>query len=557
MVEQEKKKEEPVATTPVTPATPAAPPPPPPAAATSSVATTPGVMDEKAQKDMVKKFIFDIRAKKYDDVNNARDTIASFPPDLVKVMAEALLKQDAFASVKDEIIKEFTDMFGEDFFNDQAQVVETDPIKNLAIQLREITSKDQDFIDSGEDINSVDWEYMAKAYYSAVAKPANERSEEENIMIETVKDYGIVPLPYTPATNTTPVEDKVRYFLNKGAIIGNTYRGMANHSAIGFIEFIAQQINNVNSAGEFNKNTDFREQDPIKNMDQELKDYANQMFPEYSQIAEEADKQKVEPIETKEQKIERLEKELASITDDNNPRIAEIDAELTALEQTEPAQVTIEDNDKIIFGHPTIGKSFLRKKTNDFISLDDDYGKEITDFVDANRGTETRQEYKGRKPKEYNDFMLALYDRVKVQAEKEGKKLFVSNTNILKERMADFDKVITIPKDEFKKRFDARGATYGFEDWKSDIDATIAKVDPSKVITTTGYLSDLLPVSTPTTSGNITKEAEDLLSSITSGSKPTFITKNLEKIANDNGITVTNQMSADDVIDALRVKADR
>lgn len=38
-------------------------------------------------------------------------------------------------------------------------------------------------------------------------------------------------------------------------------------------------------------------------------------------------------VETKEEKIERLEKELESITDDNNPRIAEIDAELTALEQ--------------------------------------------------------------------------------------------------------------------------------------------------------------------------------------------------------------------------------
>ena len=58
--------------------------------------------------------------------------------------------------------------------------------------------------------------------------------------------------------------------------------------------------------------------------------------------------------------------------------------------------------------------------------------------------------------------------------------------------MSEFDKVITIPKDEFKKRFDARGATYGFEDWKSDIDATVAKVDKSKVISTTGYLSDLL-----------------------------------------------------------------
>lgn len=153
----------------------------------------------------------------------------------------------------------------------------------------------------------------------------------------------------------------------------------------------------------------------------------------------------------------------------------------------------ITKDDRVIFGHPTIGKSYLKKNgANDFITLDDDYADEVNTFIDKNRGSETRQEYKGRKPKEYNEFMLNLFDRLKVQAKKEGKRLFVSNTNILKERMSEFDKVITIPKDEFKKRFDARGATYGFEDWKSDIDNTVAKVDKSKVISTTGYLSDLL-----------------------------------------------------------------
>jgi hypothetical protein len=153
---------------------------------------------------------------------------------------------------------------------------------------------------------------------------------------------------------------------------------------------------------------------------------------------------------------------------------------------------SITNKDKIVFGHPTIGKSYLKQRGNsDFITLDDDYAEEVNAFVDKNRGSETRQEYKGRKPKEYNEFMLNLFDRLKIQAQKEGKRLFVSNTNILKERMSEFDKVITIPKDEFKKRFDVRGATYGFEDWKSDIDATIAKVDKSKVINTTDYLSDL------------------------------------------------------------------
>jgi len=52
----------------------------------------------------------------------------------------------------------------------------------------------------------------------------------------------------------------------------------------------------------------------------------------------------------------------------------------------------------------------------------------------------------------------------------------------------------------------------------------------------------------------LTKEAEDLLASIGEGSKPTFITKNLERIAKENGIEVTDKMSADDVINALKEK---
>lgn len=171
---------------------------------------------------------------------------------------------------------------------------------------------------------------------------------------------------------------------------------------------------------------------------------------------------------------------------DSNPELANAAYEALGFNQL------ITPNDRIVFGHPTIGKSYLKKQGEGrFITLDDDYKDEVNAFVDANRGSETRQEYKGRKPKEYNEFMLNLYDRLKVQAQREGKILFVSNTNILKERMSDFDKVITIPKAEFKRRFDERGATYGFEDWKSDIDATVAKVPSNKVITTTGYLADL------------------------------------------------------------------
>jgi hypothetical protein len=60
---------------------------------------------------------------------------------------------------------------------------------------------------------------------------------------------------------------------------------------------------------------------------------------------------------------------------------------------------------------------------------------------------------------------------------------------------------------------------------------------------------------TGTEAAPLTKEAEDLLSSIGEGSKPTLVTNNLEKIANDNGIEVTGEMTADDVVNALREKS--
>lgn len=56
--------------------------------------------------------------------------------------------------------------------------------------------------------------------------------------------------------------------------------------------------------------------------------------------------------------------------------------------------------------------------------------------------------------------------------------------------------------------------------------------------------------------GNVTKEADDLLSSLDSGSKPAFVTKQLEKIAKDNGIDVTDKSTPDQIIEQLKNKKD-
>lgn len=53
----------------------------------------------------------------------------------------------------------------------------------------------------------------------------------------------------------------------------------------------------------------------------------------------------------------------------------------------------------------------------------------------------------------------------------------------------------------------------------------------------------------------LTKEAVDLLANVGEGNVSTFITKNLEKIAADNGIEITEKMTAVDVVNALKEKA--
>ena len=63
------------------------------------------------------------------------------------------------------------------------------------------------------------------------------------------------------------------------------------------------------------------------------------------------------------------------------------------------------------------------------------------------------------------------------------------------------------------------------------------------------------PIELSVDSGDkLTKEAEDLITSVGEGSMPTFITKNLEKIAADNGIEIKGDMTAVDVVNALKEK---
>jgi threonyl-tRNA synthetase len=154
--------------------------------------------------------------------------------------------------------------------------------------------------------------------------------------------------------------------------------------------------------------------------------------------------------------------------------------------------------DRIVFGHPTIGKSFLKNQGEDkFISLDDDYATEINSKVKeiADKYNVTTYQVKDGGTQEwnneYNQMMQEMFDIAKQQAISENKTLFTSNTNLLRNNIDSFDKVINLTNKEFERRIKERGAKYDIKEWKSQINEVISKVPANKVITTDKYLSDL------------------------------------------------------------------
>jgi hypothetical protein len=177
---------------------------------------------------------------------------------------------------------------------------------------------------------------------------------------------------------------------------------------------------------------------------------------------------------------------------DSNPELANQVYEALGFNQL------ITSNDRIVFGHPTIGKSYLKKQGEDkFISLDDDYATEINNKVKeiADKYNVTTYQVKdGGTQKwnnEYNQMMQEMFNVAKQRAISENKTLFTSNTNLLRNNAESFDKVINLTDVEFEKRIQERGAKYNIKEWKSQINEAISKIPTSKVINTNKYLSDL------------------------------------------------------------------
>lgn len=149
--------------------------------------------------------------------------------------------------------------------------------------------------------------------------------------------------------------------------------------------------------------------------------------------------------------------------------------------------------DKIIFGHPGIGKSFLRETNNNIIDFDTDYKIKINEEFNLSKGFKALNSWRVNNEDIYKDRVRKLWKDAVNESKKTGKILVASDMLLLREFEKDFDKVITISKDTFINRAKQRNDyTQGeTENWKNNLDNTISRVDKNKIIVTDKYLSDL------------------------------------------------------------------
>jgi len=154
----------------------------------------------------------------------------------------------------------------------------------------------------------------------------------------------------------------------------------------------------------------------------------------------------------------------------------------------------ITPTDKIVWGHPGIGKTYLRESgRTDIIDFDSDYKTKINEKFNLPKGFKARNDFQKSNKAEYQKAVRELWNKAKQEAKKTGKQLFASDMILLREFASDFDKVITMSKDTFINRAKQRNDyTEGeTEKWKTSLDTEISKIDKSKVFNTDKYLSDL------------------------------------------------------------------
>lgn len=160
------------------------------------------------------------------------------------------------------------------------------------------------------------------------------------------------------------------------------------------------------------------------------------------------------------------------------------------------------DSDRIVYGHPAIGKTTLKNSRlgDSIITLDDDYNAKIREFIEPRlKEGQTTRDYKREAPEEYKQELLRIYDDAVARANAENKRFFFSDQVLLKAldeagRLEEIDKVLNIGEEEFVERNRDRGELddTNTRDWKKGIDTYLSKLPDRTVDVGRSYLGDIL-----------------------------------------------------------------
>ena len=171
--------------------------------------------------------------------------------------------------------------------------------------------------------------------------------------------------------------------------------------------------------------------------------------------------------------------------------------EIDNLLGIETIEAILKEGDRIIWGHPGIGKTTYRNKNaSTVLDFDTDYkplvAKKLGLPVQEQNSKGLNAWRNSSNEEEFKKVMREVWKEAVNESKSSGKRLVVSDMMFLRENENDFDKIITTSKDTFIKRAVARGDnSEGLSSWKANIDKVIANVTKSKLLTTNGYFSDL------------------------------------------------------------------
>lgn len=157
-------------------------------------------------------------------------------------------------------------------------------------------------------------------------------------------------------------------------------------------------------------------------------------------------------------------------------------------------QERINPNSRVIFGHPTLGKTVASKMGYNFISFDDYNRDKIKNYIAKNKlEGETTQQFKKRRDPAYQEFLLSLLEEnldLNVP-------IFFSDLSLLDAiNNSDeivIDEIYTMSEENFIERNRQRGGTddANAREWKHNLDEALntylESIPDTKVVDATGH----------------------------------------------------------------------